>query len=137
MAPPLRNNPHWSDPPLTSDPQGVGHRILVVEPDRLARWSICSYLQRWFLVCSAESAPQAEFQLKNQVFDGVIISCEIPSEAIDTIEQTCRDRNPETVLIITVTDTTSHLGGPGSARKQLEKPFQLAKMAQLLGVPTQ
>jgi DNA-binding response OmpR family regulator len=108
--------------------------LLVVERDPLTQWSLKTYLQKWFDVRVAPSIAQAARLVNRRRFDALVIFADPAPAAADDLERRARQRNPKLSVVRTVT-------APGSGRNSsassgwLEKPFQLARLARLLGVP--
>lgn len=109
-------------------------RLLIVDPDPLTLWSLKTFLQRWFEVETAASAENAEHALAEHDFDALILSDELPAGVAAAIEHTARRSNPDLVTVRTVIGDTETIAGP---TLRLEKPFELAKLARLLGVAAQ
>lgn len=107
-------------------------RMLVVDPDRLTRWSIATYLQRWFDVDCAPTAALADELLANGPVDVLVTSDDLSSEAVDRIERAARGRNAATRTVRMVADAARARAEPGV--KLLEKPFALSRLAELAGV---
>ncbi|MGB2984783.1 MAG: hypothetical protein WBE26_02780 [Phycisphaerae bacterium] len=109
-------------------------RLLIVEPEALVRWSLVTYLTKWFDVFTADSRATADHILDDQLIDAVVVSDDLSDRAPEEIEARARSRNPAARVVRTVTDSpgeqTSGLNTP-----RLEKPFELSKLAMLLGVP--
>jgi len=108
-------------------------RVLVVEPEALVRWSLVTYLARWFDVLSADSRSAADRILDDQQVDAIVVSDDLSDHAAEDVEAHARSRNPAARVIRTVT-------GPCTERTSnediscLEKPFELSRLATLLGV---
>lgn len=117
-----------------TEPVQTARTLLVVERDQLTQWSLKTYLQRWFDVRVVPSIAQASRLVSRRRFDALVIFAEpAPAEA-DELERRARRRNPNIAVVRTVT-------APGGLRRSsarsgwIEKPFQLARLARLLGVP--
>jgi DNA-binding NtrC family response regulator len=108
-------------------------RVLVVEPEALVRWSLVTYLARWFDVLSADSRSAADKILDDQQVDAVVVSDDLSDRAVEDVEAHARSRNPDTRVIRTVTGPPSDKAADG-ATPRLEKPFDLSRLATLLGV---
>lgn len=106
--------------------------LLVIEPEELVRWSLVTYLGRWFVAFSADSPAVADQILDEQPIDAVVISDDLSNEAGEEIEARARSRNPDVQIIWTLTH-------PGRSRHYrrgtdaVEKPFELSHLARLLG----
>lgn len=114
----------------TAKPSGRG-RVVIVEPDSLMRWSIETYLRRWFDVRGFEDAAAADRVLASQAVDALVFSDEYPRSELEPMRAHARSANPQVRVICTVSDD----GGPiGTSDEVIEKPFALRDLAQLLGV---
>lgn len=107
--------------------------LLIVEPEDLLRWSLTTYLGRWFEVYPTESPVAANRYLDERFFEAVVTSDELPEEALMDIETHAHSRNVATKLVRTVTSLCA------SCQRMpqgccIEKPFQLSKLATMLGV---
>lgn len=127
----LLSSENHSDSPVS--PRMAG-RLLIVEPQTLLRWSLAAYLRRWFDVLLADGEGGAEIILKEQPVDALIVAHELPDCAADRIEKRARSQKPEVMVVRTVVDPTSGVSTSGRTIR-LEKPFPLAQVAHLLGVP--
>ena len=118
--------------PKTESNGGGGNtgcrRLLIVEPEPLLRWSLAKYLSKWFEVFPVDSVAPADRVLDQQPIDAVVVSDQLPDRRAQSIENHARSRNAATCVIHTVTTRVV-----GSA-KCIEKPFELARLATLLGV---
>lgn len=127
------DNPE-KDARSTEVPVGT-HRqcVLVVEPEALLRWSLTKYLSKWFRVFPTDSAPAAEQLLQTQTMDAVIVSDEISGRALEDLECHALSRNAQTRFVCTVTNL-SHCTLNAQGVCLIEKPFELSRVACLLGV---
>jgi DNA-binding NtrC family response regulator len=107
-------------------------RLLIVDPDPLTLWSLKTFLQRWFEVETAASAENAQRALAENRFDALIVADDLPAGIAAAIENTGCRSNPDLAIVRTVTGDSETTAGP---TLRLEKPFELAKLARLLGVP--
>ena len=96
------------------------------------RWSMRIYLQRWFEVSATDSANAARQFLAERAVGALVVSDETTQEAADLLEQHAHRRNPDVITIRTVTDSQGVADGSHAVR--LEKPFDLSRLADLLGV---
>lgn len=120
--------------PSHSESARTTRTVLIVERDPLTQWSLKTYLQKWFNVRVAPSIAQATRIVNRKRFDALVIFAEPAPVAADELERRARRRNPN----LTVVRTVIAPGGPHRQSTQsdwLEKPFQLARVARLLGVP--
>jgi len=109
-------------------------QILIVEPDPLTQWSLKTYLEKWFAVDATGSAGGAERILETRAVDALVISDEMPGEAITQIEERAHSFNARVAIVRMITDTRKACGGAPNLNC-LEKPFELARLAGLLGIP--
>jgi len=110
-----------------------GH-VLVLEPDPLTQWSLKTYLRRWFTVDGTSSVASAQRVLETHPVDALVISEELSSTGLAYVEQCARSLNPRVAIVRTISDP-SKPSRPGTHLDCLEKPFELARLARLLGVP--
>ncbi|MGD8453783.1 MAG: hypothetical protein PVJ57_18370 [Phycisphaerae bacterium] len=108
-------------------------RLLLVEQDQLMTWSLTRYFQRWFTVDAAASGEAAEQLATAHAFTAVLTSDALPSERASAIHELVRQRNPVATAVRLVTAATE-TPAPEPPCLQLEKPFELARLARLLGV---
>ncbi|TWT40940.1 hypothetical protein RAS1_36280 [Phycisphaerae bacterium RAS1] len=108
-------------------------RVLILEPDALSRWSLSAYLRRWFDARVTASPEEAVALLGTFAVDALIVSDEVDADALRRIESIVRRRSPGAVMIRTVTHL-SESPGDVAGWLELEKPFNLARLAELLGV---
>lgn len=107
--------------------------ILLCEPDELTKWSVSTYLQRWFDVQAASSPDDARARLEQHPCHAVIISDELRLHDIEEIERLARTRNPGVMTVRTVSSDVD-LPHPDQRTIRLEKPFNLASLACALGI---
>lgn len=110
-------------------------RLLIVDRDPLARWSLATYLQRWFSAAATDSLDDARQLLDAQDVCGIVVSDDLPGREIDLLEAEARRRNPHVAAIRTVTGVNGAKRPTGDVVLRLEKPYRLADVARLLGVP--
>lgn len=111
---------------------GPNRRLLIVEPEELVRWSLVTYLGRWFVAFSADSPAVADQILDEQAIDAVVISDDLSNQAGEEIAARARRRNPHVQVIWTLTRLDAdRVVQPGS--DVVEKPFELSHLASLLG----
>lgn len=108
------------------------HALLLLEPEGLLRWSIVTYLGRWFRVLSTDSPEGAARVLDEYAVDGVVVSDNVPRETREIVTRAVRARNTAARVVRTVTAIPSN-GGNGDGTVYLEKPFDLALLARLMG----
>jgi DNA-binding NtrC family response regulator len=133
----MSNPSAWHSPATNGrqHPAGVNRgRILVLEPDPLTQWSLRTYLRRWFMVDGTGSVASAQRVLETHPVDALVISEELSSAGLAYVEQCDRSLNPRVVIVRTIADP-SKPRRPGTHVDCLEKPFELARLARLLGVP--
>lgn len=143
-------------------PPGRG-RVLIVEADTLMRWSMMAYLERWFDVLLTDTVDAAHQLLDRDAVSALIVSDELPDDGARQLEAHARRLNPAMRIVRTGTGV-EELPTPPRARLQphapaakaapgpgprvrrtagtaprptnhIEKPFALAELAVLLGVP--
>ncbi|MGE0480225.1 MAG: hypothetical protein AB7Q17_07110 [Phycisphaerae bacterium] len=139
-------------------------RVLVVEADTLMRWSMMAYLERWFDVLLTDTVDAAHQLLDRDIVSALIVSDELPDDGARQLEVHARRANPAMRIVRTGTGVdelpppptaaraTAHgrvakpeaaagprvrrTGGtPPRPTNHIEKPFALAELAVLLGVP--
>lgn len=111
-----------------------GRQLLIVEPDELTMWSVATYLGRWFSVVPVMSASAARRFLRRHPVGALVLSDALPKGAPATIEQLARAANPDVRAVLLVTETREAAPQETTAAR-IEKPFELAALARLLGVP--
>ncbi len=128
------NNEHQSCGRAGGGGQRRG-RLLIVEPDPLTRWSLATYLERWFDVTSVdcEKAPVNVPDLESLA--ALVLTDELPAEQARTLEHQARQRNPDLIAVRIGTDVSGGAHASADEAARLEKPFELARLARLLGVP--
>jgi len=107
---------------------------LIVEPDPLTQWSLKMYLGRWFRVESTNSIANARQILETRPVDALVVSDEWPPATLASLEQRAHSFNARVTIVRTVTDSGKP-SRPGRHLGCLEKPFELARLARLLGIP--
>ncbi len=119
--------------PDNESPQGSAEHLLIVEPEELVRWSLVTYLAKWFDVFSADSMATADRILDDHRVDAVVVSDDLSDRAAEVIEARARSQNPTVKVVRMVTNPP---GAKAAAvdTPYLEKPFELSKLAYLLGV---
>ena len=110
-----------------------GGTLLVVESEPLLRWSLVTYLGRWFEVIPTESESTAHETLDKQDVDAVVVSDDLCDRAAAEIEAHALSRNSSAIVVRTITNPSRGTPLPRETG-YLEKPFQLAQLAALLGV---
>ncbi|MFQ5592353.1 MAG: response regulator [Phycisphaerae bacterium] len=113
---------------------GPQRRVLVVEPDRLTRWSIKEYLGSRSDVTSADGASAAHSLLDENWYDAVVIADDLQDDAADAVEEHARSRNPQVVAVRTVTRVADDSVRAVSRAVFLEKPFELTSLGRVLGL---
>ncbi|MBI4717967.1 MAG: hypothetical protein HY763_09205 [Planctomycetes bacterium] len=118
------------DDPLAGDcAADSGRRLLIVEPEPLLRWSLVTYLRRWFEVFAVDSDAAAQRVLDEQSVDAVVVSDQLSDKDVEEIEAHARSRNTGTRVVRTVISRRE------GVTPWIEKPFDLAELAVLLGIP--
>lgn len=104
-------------------------RVLIVEPEPLLRWSMSTYLSRWFEVFPTDDDAAAERVLGEHAVDALIVSDQLPREEAADLEAHARTLNTDARIVRTVTTREN-----GLTPACIEKPFELAALARMLGV---
>ena len=112
---------------------GPARRLLVVEPEDLVRWSLATYLAKWFTVDCVDCRAKADRILNERSVDAVVVSDDLSNDAVQAIEARARSRNPSVRVVCTVTNP-SHENESTSDTLRVEKPFALSQLASMLGV---
>jgi len=119
--------------PKTMTARQTGGRLLVVDADRLTRWSVKAYLGDSRDVLTVESTDGALELLDEQTVEAVVVSEDLPDHGADKVETRARSRNPCVVVVRTVSEPLmDDVSSESTVR--LEKPFTLSRLAELLGV---
>jgi len=109
------------------------HNALVVEPDHLLRWSLVTYLGRWFHMFPAQSLEDAALILESTPIDAVVISSEFARSNARELARRAVATNSNTRVVKIVTSSHEDASTDDGAAA-IEKPFELAALARLLGV---
>jgi DNA-binding response OmpR family regulator len=112
---------------------GTQARVLVVEPDHLTLWSVATYLQRWFTVDTTNCGVEAEKLLRDHVFAALVVSDQLPRRTAETLVALARNNNPNGRAVLMVSSAANAESTPSCATR-IEKPFELATLARLLGI---
>lgn len=107
--------------------------LLLAEPDPLMRWSLATYLGRWFRVLQTDSPAAADHILDEQHVDAMVTSDHAPPRVTDALTAHAHRANPDVIVVRTVSMPAQAAPAPGEAML-LEKPFDLASLAGMLGV---
>jgi len=110
------------------------NRLLVVDCDRLTRWSVKAYLSPMFEVLVAHTAARALELLAKHPMDAVVVSGDLPENGADRVESAARLGNPDATVVRTVSDPVRGKSSNDSVIS-LEKPFKLSALAAILRVP--
>jgi len=108
--------------------------LLVVEPDALLRWSLVTYLHKWFKVFAVATTDAGDDIIHEETINAVVISDSLDLPAAQRMERLAYDHNPAVCIVRVVTSARSAAQDP-YASGTLEKPFELAELANLLHVP--
>jgi DNA-binding NtrC family response regulator len=108
-------------------------RVLVVDTDPLARWSLSMYLSRWFVVDATASLEDAERLLQRGDTRALVVSGDLPGSDIDRVEELARRCSPGVVTVRTDTGVVG-IKRPSVGCVRIEKPYRLTDLARLLGV---
>lgn len=125
------------DPP-TAGSGGLGVvRLLIVEPEALFRWSLSTYLRRWFDVRVADSSVGGDDVLAHENVDALVLSADLPNDDARMLAAHARRINPDVLIICTFSGPDGHEELTcDSGMLCLEKPFDLSLLARYLGVAT-
>ena len=110
-----------------------GGNLLVVEPEALLRWSLTTYFAKWFQVFPTEARPAADRILNGHSIDALVLSDDLADQEADELEVAVRSQNSAARVIRTVSRPSRATGGD-QATIHIEKPFELARLASLLGI---
>jgi len=125
-----------SQQPRPADAGRARRRVLAVEPDPLTQWSLKTYLSKWFDVHATASASDARHTLERSPVDVLIVSDALEPRAIAELEQHAHNFNARVDIVRTVADSGQVRQAPPKMRCMwIEKPFELAHLARLLGIP--
>lgn len=124
--------PRTSIPERARDASELRGRVLIVEPDELLRWSMESYLRRWFEVRGVRDTGEAEHVLEAGALHALIVSDGFTRRQTESLQEHARTKNPQVRIICTVSDVPDGRHRHGDT--VIEKPFQLSRLAELLGV---
>ncbi len=105
--------------------------LLVVEPDALLRWSLVTYFNKWFNVFAVATPDAGVEILDDESINALIVSDVLDASEVQRMERMACDRNPAVRIIRVVTSLRSAVNDP-YASGTLEKPFELAALADLL-----
>ena len=105
--------------------------LLLVDSDRLLRWSLETHLRQWFRIVSAENRQEALALLEAGPLDALIHGLEQGDSSAD-LEQAARKYNQQIRIIRMTTGDPPTNSDPTVAI--LEKPFRLKALAGILGV---
>jgi hypothetical protein len=136
MKPPKRSKPVVlrRSPSPDGEPLPPRSRLLLLEAQELTRWSIATYLRRWYVVETPDSSAAARRLVQSAVYAALVLSDEFARSQLLLIQRIAAERNPalKTVYMVTGARDVTPLEGH---THQLEKPFELPSLARLLGVP--
>ena len=106
--------------------------VLVVEPDPLTQWSLRMYLGKWFDVETVGDAEAALRTLAERRVEVLIVAEEL---SVGVLAEQIRQEGERMQVIRTVTDP-ARCGRLEVEEPYLEKPFELARLATMLGIPS-
>lgn len=107
----------------------IRSNVLVAEPDSLMRWSLVTYLSRWYRVFPADSAPSAEQTLRTQRIAAMVISEELGLAECERLAAELRGNNPSARIVRVMTSVGE---SASTDTLYLEKPFELSRLLGLL-----
>lgn len=108
--------------------------VLVVEPDPLTQWSLRTYLSKWFSIHSTSSLDAARHVLETHPVDVLVVADELPATALASLEECAHSFNA-CVRVVRTVARLDEMRGLDASFEYIEKPFQLADLARLLGIP--
>lgn len=109
---------------------------MLAEPEPLLRWSLASYLQRWFEVVIVQTPAEACEVAAGAHVNAAVVSDAWPADGLDQLETALERQDNGVRIVRLVTDQTR--SRPSRRRESLlEKPFQLVDLARRLGVTPQ
>jgi len=108
-------------------------QVLIVEPEELVRWSLVTYLGKWFAAFSADTQVAADRILDDQQIDALVVSTDLLDQGAEEIQARARSRNPSVTVVCTSTKPPAEKVCSRTT-PLLEKPFELSELAQLLGI---
>lgn len=108
--------------------------MLVVEPDPLTQWSLRMYLGKWFGIHATSSLDAARRVLETHPVDVLVVADELPAPALASLEESAHSFNA-CVRVVRTVARLDESRDPSASFDYIEKPFQLADVARLLGVP--
>ncbi len=97
------------------------------------RWSLETYLARWFVIVTADSRKSATLSLKQAPVDALIVSDDLSGRSADEIVACARTGNPAVKVVRTLARPSGLRPLPRDD-SVVEKPFDLAQLAKLLGI---
>lgn len=109
--------------------RAIRSNVLVVEPDSLMRWSLVTYLSRWYRVFPADSAPSAEQTLRTQRIAAMVMSEELGLAECESLAVELRRNSPSARIVRVITSVRE---GASADTACLEKPFELSRLLDLL-----
>ena len=112
-------------------PSKATERLLILEPEGLVRWSLATYMAKWFDVSTAESADDATAILGRLRVNAVVISDDLSRGSAEDVVARAREENPHVRVVRIVANPNGQRGAFQDA-PTVEKPFDLAKLAALL-----
>jgi DNA-binding response OmpR family regulator len=108
-----------------------------VEPEALFRWSLATYLQRWFDVVAAETGVAADEVMTQESVDALVFSADLSDSDANALAAHARRINPNVLVVCTFSGPEIREEMGREARTLcLEKPFDLSILARFLGVST-
>lgn len=97
------------------------------------RWSLSTYLGKWFEVFPTDSAAAAHRVLDDRVVHGLIVSDELSPRSIDELDAHLRASNASSVLICMIANVDPRRAR-NPHRSYIEKPFELHTLVDVLGM---
>lgn len=106
--------------------------LLLVEPDHLLRWSLSTYLNRWFKVITATTVVEASEVVGGTSVAALVVSDSVTDDEAQVLIDRAKKLNAGVRMVRTL--TLAPLIEPPNGSRWVEKPFELAEVARALGV---
>ncbi len=103
--------------------------VLVMEQDHLLRWSLTTYLGRFFTVFAIGSLDEMSKTLNAQFFDAIVASDDLAQDA-ETLCTLIRKNNPAVVAVQMVAAASG--ANVAASFLPIDKPFQLSALVDLI-----
>lgn len=113
-------------------PKGSAPRIMIVDGDRLTRWSLCQFLEERYDVVEADCEDTALKELAKGPFCALIIGDVMAQGQPTSVIEQARRSYPEIQIIRTISDRQNVSNRSCPRVTVIEKPFSLEKLASVL-----